>query len=197
MKRPILLVLALEQENHQHRLNPLVDDVLYTGVGKVNATLTLTRHLAACGEMPLVVNVGSAGSHCFCCGEVINVTEFVQRDMDCTAMGVPLGQTPFEGIKRLQNGIDIAGLVSATAFTGDSFVTEAHPVFHLEVIDMEAYALAKVCEAFHAPFLCLKFITDGADGEAATDWSEAVVLSAHRLEDSLKAALQQLSAAIT
>ncbi|HEX5360249.1 MAG TPA: hypothetical protein VFW49_04060 [Fluviicoccus sp.] len=192
MNRPVLLVLALEQENHQHRLNPLADNVLYTGVGKVNATLALTRHLAACAEMPLVVNVGSAGSHCFASGEVVNVTAFVQRDMDCTAMDVPLGQTPFETAKRLENGLAIEGLPSAACFTGDSFVTEAHPVFHLEVIDMESYALAKVCAAFNAPFLCLKFITDGADGQAAEDWSQAVALSAHRLEDALKAALAQV-----
>lgn len=192
MQRPVLLVLALEQENHQRRLDPLAHRVLYTGVGKVNATLALSRYLAGCSAMPLVVNVGSAGSHCFSAGEVVNVTEFVQRDMDCTAMGVPLGQTPFEDGKRLRNGLQVPGLPAAAVFTGDSFVTEAHPVFHLEVIDMEAYALAKVCAAFNAPFLCLKFITDGADGEAADDWSQAVILSAHRLEAALRFALDHL-----
>jgi len=189
MERPILLVLALEQENHEHRLNPLAGHVLYTGVGKVNATLALSRYLSGLAVMPLVVNAGSAGSHCFRTGDVVNVTAFVQRDMDCTAMGVPLGHTPFEDGGRLENGLAVAGLPTATCFTGDSFVTEAHPVFHLEVIDMEAYALAKVCAAFNAPFLCLKFITDGADGEAAGDWREAVILSAHKLEAALKRAL--------
>lgn len=193
MKRPVLLVLALEQENHEHRLSPLADEVLYTGVGKVNATLALTRALAGRTAMPLVINVGSAGSHSFSAGEVVNPVEFVQRDMDCTAMGVPLGQTPFETRKCLKNGLEVAGIPGTTCFTGDSFVTEAHPVFHLEVIDMEAYALARVCEALDAPFLCLKFITDGADGEAADDWSQAVVLSAHRLEAALREALRQLA----
>jgi adenosylhomocysteine nucleosidase len=192
MKRPILLVLALEQENHDHRLSPLADEVIYTGVGKVNATLALTRALSGRADMPLVINVGSAGSHSFSAGEVVNPVEFVQRDMDCTAMGVPLGQTPFEDRKRLKNGLEAAGIPTTTCYTGDSFVTEAHPVFHLEVIDMEAYALARVCDAFDAPFLCLKFVTDGADGEAAEDWSQAVILSAHRLEEALKLALRRL-----
>ena len=83
--------------------------------------------------------------------EMVNPVEFVQRDMDCTAMGVPLGQTPFEDRKRLKNGLEVTGIPTTTCYTGDSFVTEAHPVFHLEVIDMEAYALARVCDAFDVP----------------------------------------------
>lgn len=192
MKRPILLVLALEQENHQHLLNPLVDDVIYTGVGKVNAALNLTHKLSQLTVQPLVVNVGSAGSHRFDAHEVICVTDFVQRDMDATALGFSLGQTPFEELTTLGNGLPVNGLPLATCFTGDSFVTEAHPQFHLEVIDMEAYALAKVCRHFNAPFLCLKFITDGADGEAADDWQQAVMVSVHKLHAALQLALPQL-----
>ena len=54
MQRPVLLVLALEQENHQRRLDQLAHRVLYTGVGKVNATLALSRYLASCSAMPLL-----------------------------------------------------------------------------------------------------------------------------------------------
>ena len=41
---------------------------------------------------------------------------------------------------------------------------------HCEVIDMEAYALAKVCHLEGAAFGCAKYVTDGADGSAAEDW---------------------------
>lgn len=192
MSRPVLLVLALAQENHEHKLSALADEVLYTGVGKVNAALHLTQKLAQMPVKPLVVNVGSAGSHSFDAGSVICVTEFVQRDMDATAIGFHLGQTPFEPHAPLNNGLAISGLAQAACYTGDSFVTEAHPQFHLQVIDMEAYALAKVCRHFDAPFLCLKFITDGADGNAADDWQQAVILSAHRLHEALELALPQV-----
>lgn len=192
MTRPVLLVLALEQENHENKLSELADDVLYTGVGKVNAALHLARKLAHMPVKPLVVNVGSAGSHSFDAGAVICITEFVQRDMDATAMGFHLGQTPFEPGTVLSNGLAVTGLTQATCYTGDSFVTEAHPQFHLQVIDMEAYALAKVCQHFDVPFLCLKFITDGADGDAAEDWQQAVVLSAHQLHAALVVALAQV-----
>ncbi len=192
MKRPILLVLALEQENHQHLLNSLADEVIYTGVGKVNATLALTAKLSQMTVKPLVINVGSAGSHRFEGNEVICVTDFVQRDMDATAIGFSLGQTPFEETTVLSNGLTVQGLPLATCYTGDSFVTEAHPQFHLEVIDMEGYALAKVCQHFSVPFLCLKFITDGADSDAADDWQQTVIISVHQLYAALHLALPQL-----
>ena len=35
---------------------------------------------------------------------------------------------------------------------------------------MEAYAFAYVAMKEQIPFLCLKYISDGADGAAAEDW---------------------------
>ena len=192
MSRPILLVLALEQENHQQQLNGFADEVLYTGVGKVNATLALTHKLAQMAEKPLVINVGSAGSHLFDAGHVVCANRFVQHDMNASAIGFAVGQTPFETEIHLEHGLSVAHLPQATCFTGDKFVTEAHPHFELEVIDMEAYALAKVSRYFDTPFLCLKFITDGANGQAATDWQQAVKLSAERLHEALIIGLPQL-----
>jgi adenosylhomocysteine nucleosidase len=43
-----------------------------------------------------------------------------------------------------------------------------------EVIDMEAYALAKVCWHQNARFACAKYVTDGADTSAAGDWRRNV-----------------------
>lgn len=192
MTRPILLVLALEQENHQQRLNSFADELLYTGVGKVNATLALTQKLAQMQEKPLVINVGSAGSHVFDAGQVVCASRFVQHDMNASAIGFAVGQTPFETDIHLEHGLSVTHLPQATCFTGDRFVTEAHPHFELEVIDMEAYALAKVSRHFDTPFLCLKFITDGANGQAANDWQQAVKLSAERLYEALSVGLPQL-----
>jgi len=189
MKRPVLLVLALEQENHQQSLNTFADEILYTGVGKVNAALHLSHKLAGMTNPPLVINVGSAGSHFFNAGEVVCITQFVEHDMNASAIGFELGQTPFEEDIALSCGLAIDGLPQATCYTGDSFVTEKHAHFELQVIDMEAYALAKVCRHFKAPFLCLKFITDGADGSAADDWQQALVRSAQELEKALQHAL--------
>ena len=40
----------------------------------------------------------------------------------------------------------------------------------IEVVDMEAYALAKVCYLRDVPFVSFKYITDGADEQAHEDW---------------------------
>jgi adenosylhomocysteine nucleosidase len=41
-------------------------------------------------------------------------------------------------------------------------------------MDMEAYALAKVCRIEDADFACAKYVSDGADEAAARDWRENV-----------------------
>lgn len=192
MQKNILLAMALPQENAGGRFDDLGLPIVYTGVGKVNAAIALTRALHRHGRNATVINLGSAGSHAFTAGAVVCATRFFQHDMDATALGFALGQTPFEDHTHLENGIAIPGLPQATCYTGDSFVTERHPTLPMEIIDMEAYALAKVCQHFGMPFVSLKFITDGADGQAASDWNQAVLMSAMKLHEALEQTLSHL-----
>ena len=57
--------------------------------------------------------------------------------------------------------------------TGDSFV-ESDIGLKADVVDMEAYAIAKVCYQESIPFACFKYISDFADKSAANDFSENV-----------------------
>lgn len=50
---------------------------------------------------------------------------------------------------------------------------------------MEAYALAHVAKQENIPFLCLKYISDGADGGAADDWN----LQVHHAAKALRRVL--------
>ncbi|HEY6900292.1 MAG TPA: hypothetical protein VI233_06605 [Puia sp.] len=50
----------------------------------------------------------------------------------------------------------------------------AHTTTAYGVVDMEAYALAFIAMKEQIPFLCLKYISDGADGAAADDWTVQV-----------------------
>ena len=43
---------------------------------------------------------------------------------------------------------------------------------YIDVFDMEAYALAKVCHHYQVPFISFKYITDNADGSSSKDWEE-------------------------
>ena len=176
VKDKVLIVSALEQETN----GQLEDyDVLYTGVGKVNATFKLTQKFGKYGsQIPydLVVNYGTAGSRNLPIGELVDCTRFVQRDMKITQLGFYEGQTPFESPNTMIvlstsnfNPID-KRLVCGT---GDSFVDDIKKEsLYVQVFDMEAYALAKVCREYDVPFISFKYITDNVNEHSAKDWEE-------------------------
>jgi adenosylhomocysteine nucleosidase len=168
-----LVVMALPMEA-QDVFETAGIPVLYTGVGKVNAAMTLTRSLAAFRHtgrpLPKVVNFGSAGSPRFPAGTVVSCTTFLQRDMDVSGLGFAPGETPFEKTPRvLEFPSPFTGLPHVSCGTGDSFET-GRRFLDFDVVDMEAYALAKVCQVEGATFACAKFVSDGADQAAAIDW---------------------------
>ena len=172
MKKNILIVSALEVET-QGQLEDW--NVIYTGVGKVNATFKLTQKFGKFGShipYDLVINYGTAGSRKIKKKTLVDCTKFVQRDMDVTGLGFMRGETPFEKepplILETKSDFNPIGR-NATCGTGDCFV-EDKSQYYGEVVDMEAYALAKVCYNYDIPFVSFKYITDGADEQAHEDW---------------------------
>ena len=58
-----------------------------------------------------------------------------------------------------------------TCATGASFISTTGG--HVgDVVDMESYALAKVCLKFDISFIAFKYISDSADKDASIDWVE-------------------------
>lgn len=150
--------------------------VLYTGVGKVNAAHALTRRLTeyrlAKNALPHVINFGTAGSQRLPTGSLVECRGFMQRDMDVTGLGVALGTTPFEDVPaRLDVKPAFAALDHVICGSGDSFVVNAC-AHDCDVLDMESYALAKVCHFEGCTFNAVKFVTDGADHAAAQTWQQ-------------------------
>ena len=188
-KKDILVVCALERET-LGQLDDYFEDkrqVFYTGVGKVNATLKLTQrlhssHLHYLPLMPkLVINYGTAGSRKSPIGELVDCTKFIQRDMDVTGLGFMKHQTPYE----TPNDMVIRYVTEPpsplfnpigknyTCGTGDSFVESLEKGdSNIDVFDMEAYALAKICRYYEVPFISFKYITDGANESSPKDWEE-------------------------
>ena len=176
-KKDILIVSALEVET-QGQLEDY--RVLYTGVGKVNATFELTKvlqkaHLHYMPPMPkLVINYGTAGSRKIKKKQLVDCTKFIQRDMDVTGLGFMKGETPFESDPSItiQSTSEFNPIGrNASCGSGDSFV-EDRTNYYGEVVDMEAYALAKVCYHYDISFISLKYITDGADEQSHEDWEQ-------------------------
>jgi predicted 5'-methylthioadenosine/S-adenosylhomocysteine nucleosidase len=101
----ILIAMALSAESagvfHDAGI-----DVLYTGVGKVNAAIALTRRLAhlrhAGLRAPLVVNFGTAGSARIPARTLVACRKFVDRDMDVGALGFAAGVTPYDEACRME-----------------------------------------------------------------------------------------------
>ena len=165
-----LFLFALESEAGDH-----FDDhnKLITGIGKVAATYALTKAIHT-QKPKLIVNLGSAGSNFFKRGTVVCCTQFIQRDMDVRPLGFELYETPLSGIPPvLKYGLTMDGLPEGICGTGDHFDTN-HTTTAYNLVDMEAYALALVAMQENIPFLCLKYISDGADGSAAEDWTVQV-----------------------
>lgn len=164
----ILVVMALPEES-QGLFERQRVPVLFTGVGKVNAAYALTRALAR-RPASLVVNFGTAGSSTFARGTLVGCHRFVQRDMDVTGLGFAAGQTPFETMPAaIEHAAVWEDLPQGVCGSADRFETIPGGV-SCDVVDMEAYALAKVCALESTPFACAKFVTDGADSAAAGDW---------------------------
>ena len=175
IEKKTLIVCALEVET-QGKLDDY--DVLYTGVGKVNATFKLTQKFGKFGSyVPynLVINYGTAGSRELPIGELVDCTKFTQRDMDVTGMGFIKGQTPFE--KEVPIILDYDHVEfnpigkKLRCGTGDNFVQTNEDTYS-DVFDMEAYSLAKVCHHYDVPFISFKYITDNANEHSVGDWED-------------------------
>ena len=173
--------MALPQES-RGLLERAGADVLYTGVGKVNAAAALARRLAelrVAGQAPArVVNLGTAGSRSVRAHTLVACNRFSQRDMDVSGLGFARGVTPFDPAPAVLEFPPLfTHLPQLTCSTADSFATHLHEVGG-DVVDMEAFALARVCVGERVPFACAKYVTDGADSDSATHWEAALEAAA-------------------
>jgi len=164
--KDVLFSFALESEAADVFVG---QNTLITGIGKVNAAYELTKAIQN-KKQSLIINLGSAGSNSFQKGDIICCTKFVQRDMDVRGLGFAQYETPLSNLPViLDYGLAMDNLKMGICGTGDSFEM-GHATKIYDVVDMEAYALAMIAMKENIPFLCLKYISDGADDNAADDW---------------------------
>ena len=156
----------------------LEEDVLAygCGVGKVNAAmstqLVIDRH-----HPDLILNVGVAG--CFedlPTGTIVLASEFVQHDVDTTAVGDPIGMVstvnrlvfPASGVETARQILREQGIehrVGRVA-TGEVFLTRGAradwiaDTFHPLLCEMEGGAIAQVCLRNGIHVMSLKMVSD-------------------------------------
>ncbi|OTG63806.1 5'-nucleosidase [Acinetobacter silvestris] len=180
MKHDLALMMALPNESkglfEQEHIN-----VHYSGIGKVNAAFKAFDVIQKTGCKTLL-NLGTAGSSRFNAHELVEVSRFVQRDMDVSPLGFAVGVTPMD--HDYPSGIDLEPyfkhLPQGICGTGDSFETGI-PKVDCNLVDMEGYAIAKVCKKLGVRLVSVKYITDGANDTAHLDWEANLLLGAQKL----------------
>lgn len=154
----------------------------YCGIGKVNAAFKTAEVIMKTG-CKHILNLGTAGSHRFPTHATIECASFVQRDMDLSPLGFPKGETPMDDIKGLiEVPTFLPDLPKGICGTGDRFEV-GPPQLDCDLVDMEAYAIAKVCKKMGVGLTSVKYITDGSDDQAHKDWFENLKPASKKLLD--------------
>ena len=190
-KKTVILVAWDNETEHslsdadKQRLDDNNIEIVYTGIGKINATRAITdlivrnqrnRLYGYYQDPPLhIVNVGCAGSHTTGVRTLIQPNAFIQRDMDARQFNYEQYRTPeqkgwcfaFEHQKKIPDtiigrwGADPSEYVlCATGDNANGYSETSEEIPAFDAVDMEAYAFAHVCAHYGVKFTCYKWITD-------------------------------------
>ena len=176
-RQEVLLIIALKEELPRNLLPEF--NIEYCGVGKINATYKALEIISKY-EPKLIINFGTAGSLRKNLLGLHEVSHFFQRDMDATALGFKIGVTPFE-----ERSVIDFGRTGLSCSSGDNFVSSP-PELKTDLVDMEAYAIAKVCVLKNVQFMCFKYVSDNADESASKNWKANASLGATAFKDMIK-----------
>lgn len=185
--------------------------LLQSGIGKVAAAMGTTALLQRT-QCDLVINTGSAGgvAQGLKVDDIVVSTETAHHDADVTAFGYAKGQLPncpprFKSDEKLTAlSAEIAekqghrvkfGLICS----GDSFIASEQKLAQIKedfpdvvAVEMEAAAIAQVCHSFNVPFVVVRAISDGGDGEASMSFEEFLPLAAKMSSEMVLALLEKL-----
>ena len=154
----VICALPFEADN--------TNNIFYSGLGKINAAIKSVEIIKSYNPKK-IINYGSCGAINTELSGIIKVNKFYQHDIDCTPLGFERGITPYDNIQEIvfeeSQGYSCA--------SGDYFVSDKNTISS-DIVDMEAYAIAKTCKIFDVRFDCYKYISDNADSEAANNWKE-------------------------
>ena len=182
-----LFLVALEVELPANQFPQL--NIKYTGVGKVNAAYQTMKSISM-SKPDIIVNFGSAGSVRPDISGLVQVVEVVQRDIDLEGLGFELGQTPFEEgedslvLEDFMLNDKETKQLKVVCSTGDNFVSET-PRLTSDIVDMELYAIAKVCYREDIPLYSWKYISDYADSNSSSDWEKNVAMGVTEFKNSV------------
>lgn len=168
-----LVVMALKIES-EGLFESAGYNIHYCGVGSVKATHHMTQWLQKYKPQK-VINLGTAGSHRFKQGDLVECTSFIQRQPH------DFLQMPSSVLKTTAISTLPAGICGSA-----DFVETSTPITPCDVFDMEAYALAFTCQKMNTPFHCIKYVTDSSDQNLIQDWQKNLSAAREALLKQLK-----------
>jgi len=193
----VLYVMAVRAEygpNLQGCISPL-----FTGVGPVEAALSLSAVLArleANDRRPgLVVSLGSAGSRALVQTEIYQASSVSYRDMDASLLGFVKGQTPYLDLPaELELAPKIPGMKQARLSTGAAVISgQGYSSIDADMVDMETFALKRVCQHFDLPLIALRGISDGNEELSGhNSWTQYL----HIIDEKLARIVGELETAL-
>lgn len=152
-----------------------------TGIGKVQAALAVENALLN-SKPDLVINLGSSGALHHAVGDILLCSRFIDRDMKKVAIPGVCDELDFTAALT-SSGWLVGHTLGHTVSTGDSFVTsEADVDPSVDVVDMEAFAIAAACQRHDIPFLSVKFVTDTVGKNSLEAWNEKLEHAKQGLE---------------
>ena len=161
-----LIVLALEDE--APNLFREYSNVHCIGVGKVNSAIN-TMHLCHLYHPNRIINLGTAGGIRSTFG-VHRINTVWQHDVNLMTLGL----LPGMHFNDSASMITIPGIGKICA-SGDIFITEPKKIrIECDVVDMEAYSVAKVANQLGIDIEIWKYISDPADIASGSTWKEQV-----------------------
>lgn len=157
--------------------------IVYTGVGKINAARTTTEQILK-SRPNLILNVGTAGALNSEMSGVFLVKDVIERDMIAEPLA-PRGTTPFDNFDSILQ----SDLGTVRCATGDSFVMEKDLWLvsnQVDLVDMELFAIAKVCEFYGVKWRSMKFVSDYIDENSAESWRHSLEHSSKEIRNAIE-----------
>lgn len=177
----ILLAYALQEECGTIDLKGHECRFCITGIGKVQAALAIEQALLET-KADLIINLGSAGALHHQVGDILLCSRFIDRDMKRVAIPGVCYELDFTAaLASMCWFADYS--IGHTVSTGDSFVVSESDVEpSVDVVDMEAFAIAAACHRHGLPFLSVKYVTDIVGQNSVEAWTEKLAHAKQGLE---------------
>lgn len=156
-------------------LNNMQVIICFCGVGKANAA-SATMNMIINFHPTKIINIGMCGT-CkpnISINDLLIIDSLMYCDVDLTSLNYPPNQLPNEKknylinqtnvllLKKLFNNAKIGSLATADSFINIKNIEQFPTIIQEKIIgfDMEATAIAQVCNKANLDLICLKIVSD-------------------------------------